>query len=104
MFSIRYMYVRTILAVFVLASLAAAVFLAQNTAAVVALLALCVASALSWINPPGIYGWLIQGACRHCNGRVVWEIRQQPEPFHETIVVHCERCGRTRVEFSFQPH
>jgi len=102
MLSIRYMYVRTVLAVFVLAFLAAAAFLAQNTAAVIILLLLAVATAMSWIVPPGIFGWLIQGACPHCNGHVIWEIRQ-PEPFDEVIVVRCERCGRSEIEFAYQP-
>ena len=102
MVSIRYMYVRTVLAIFALAFLAAAIYLAQNTAAVVILLSLSVATVMSWIKPPGIFGWLIQGACLHCNGHVVWEIRQ-PEPFDEVIVVRCERCGRSKIEFAYQP-
>jgi len=104
MLRIRYTYVRSILAVFVLASLAAAIYLAQNTAAVVALLVLCVASFLSWINPPGIFGWLLWAACPHCRGRVVWEIEQLPEPYHETITVRCQDCGRSKVDFAYQPH
>jgi hypothetical protein len=104
MLRIRYTYVRSILAVFVLASLAAAVTIAQNTAAVVALLVLCVASCLSWINPPGIFGWLLQAACPHCPGRVVWEIEQLPEPYHEVITVRCQGCGRSKIDFAFHPN
>lgn len=103
MLSIRYTYVRTILAVFALAFLAAAVYLAQSTAGVVLLLVLSVAAFLSWINPPGVFGWLMQGMCPYCHGHVVWEIAQLPEPYHEVISVRCEDCGRNKVEFAFRP-
>ena len=104
MFRIRYTFVRPIVAIVTLAFLAATIFVAQNTGGVVALLALTVASALSWINPPGILGWLIQGACPYCDGRVVWEIRQEPEPYYEIIVARCENGDWSQVEFSYQPH
>ena len=103
MFGIRHPYVRSILAAFALVFLVAALFFAQNTAARVALLALFIASVLSWINPPGIFGWLMQGVCPYCNGHVVWEVRQEPEPYHEQIVVRCEQCGRTKVQFAYRP-
>jgi hypothetical protein len=103
MLGIRHPYVRSILAVIAFAFLSAAVFLAQNTAATVALLVLFIASVLSWINPPGIFGWLIQGVCPYCDGHVVWEVRQEPEPYHEQIVVRCEKCGRTKVQFAYHP-
>lgn len=103
MFGIRYMYVRTILAVMALMFLAAAIFLATTAAGVVLLILLSVATGLSWINPPGIFGWLIQGVCPYCNGHIVWEIQQEPQPYHEVIVVRCEDCGRSKVEFAFKP-
>lgn len=104
MFRIRYTYVRSILAVLTLAFLAAAIYLAQNTSGVVTLLVLSVATLLSWINPPGIFGWLVQGGCPYCNGHVVWEIEQLPEPYHEVITVRCEDCGRSKVDFAYRPH
>ena len=103
MFSIRYTYVRKILAVLTIGFLAAAAFLAQNTATTVVLLLATVASAMSWINPQGIFGWLIQGMCPYCKGHVVWEIRQEPEPYYEVIVARCEDCGRSKIDFAFQP-
>jgi len=104
MFGIRYTFVRPILAALTLAFLAAAVFAASTTAAVVGLLVLSVTTFLSWINPPGVYGWLMQGACPHCHGHVVWEVEQVPDPYDEVFRVRCEDCGRTKIEFSYQPH
>ncbi|HLF26057.1 MAG TPA: hypothetical protein VJG32_06960 [Anaerolineae bacterium] len=104
MFAIRYTFVRPILAVFALAFLAAGVFLAQNVAAVAALLALNLATALSWINPPGVFGWLLQGACPVCDGPIVWEVQQEPQPYDERIVVHCKNCDWRKVEFAYQPN
>ena len=103
MLSIRYTYVRTILAVLALAFLLAAVTPGRDTATVVLLTLLTVAAALSWINPPGVFGWLLQGACPHCHGHVVWEIQQVPDvPYHEVFVVRCEDCGRNKIEFAFK--
>ncbi|HEY4690818.1 MAG TPA: hypothetical protein VIK33_16005 [Anaerolineae bacterium] len=103
MFGIRYTAVRPILAVLTFAFLASAVFLAQNTGGTVALLALTVATFLSWINPPGIYGWLMQGTCAQCGGHVVWEIDQAPQPYYEIIRWRCENCERSGIDFSYQP-
>lgn len=103
MFSIRYTFVRSILAVLALAILSAALFVAQNVAAVVALVLLLVATILSWIYPPGIYGWLLQGACPYCHGHVLWEVEQMPEPYFEVINVRCEDCGRHKEEFALRP-
>lgn len=103
MFRIRYSYVRAILAVLALAFLVAAVYLAQSTAGVAALLLLSIATGLSWINPPGLFGWLVQGACPHCHGHVVWEIQQVPEPYYEIFTVRCEDCGRSKVELAYRP-
>ena len=103
MFRIRYLYVRTILAVLTLAFLVAAVYLPQSTAGTAALLLLSIATGLSWINPPGIFGWLIQAACPYCNGHVEWEIQQVPEPYYEVFTVRCQDCGRSKVELAYRP-
>ena len=103
MLGIRYTYVRSVLAVFALALLAAAIFLAKDTASFFVLMVLLVITAMSWINPPGVYGWLVQGTCPYCHGHVVWEVRQEPEPYHEVIIARCEDCGRTKTEFAYQP-
>ena len=104
MFNIRYTYVRSILAALALGFLAAALTIAQNTAAVVALVVLFIATGLSWIYPPGIFGWLLQGSCPYCHGHVVWDVEQVPEPYFEVIRVHCEDCGREKIEFALRPH
>ena len=104
MFSIRYTLIRPVLAVLTLLFLSAAVLVATTTLGLVVLIALTVMTFLSWINPPGVFGWLMQGACPHCSGHVVWEINQLPEPYHEVITVRCESCGRSKVVFSYQPH
>jgi len=103
MLSIRYTYVRTILASLAVAFLLAAVTLGHDAATIVVLILLTVAAGLSWINPPGVFGWLLQGACPYCHGHVVWEIQQVPNvPYHETFVVRCEDCGRSKIEFAFK--
>jgi len=102
MLRIHYSYVRTFLALIALAVLTAAL-LARDTITFFLLMVWLVITLMSWINPPGIYGWLIQAMCPYCHGHVVWDIRQEPEPYHEIIVVRCEDCGRSKIEFAFQP-
>ena len=103
MLGVRYNYVRSILAIITVALLAAGVFLARDAVSFFLLMVLVVISAMSWINPPGVYGWLVQGVCPFCHGHVVWEIQQEPEPYNEVITARCEDCGRRKVEFAYQP-
>jgi hypothetical protein len=103
MFGIRYTHVRSVLALIALAILTAALFVARDTVTAFLLIVLLVATAMSWINPPGIYGWLFKAICPYCHGHVVWEMQQSPEPYHEVIVARCEDCGRSKVEFAYRP-
>jgi hypothetical protein len=63
-----------------------------------------VLTAMSWIVPPGIFGWLLHAVCPTCGKSVVWEA-VQPEglPYQEQIVVRCPGCHKSKVEWEYLP-
>lgn len=101
MLFIRYPYVRWFIALLGLIWLGIWIgFQPQGPALIGVILAL-VMTALAWINPPGVYGWLITPTCLQCGGRLRWSIIQPDDhdPYVEEIRVVCTRCGWHRVEF-----
>lgn len=65
---------------------------------------LLVLTAMSWIVPPGIYGWLVHPVCPDCGKHVEWEAVNPPDrPYQEQIVIRCPGCGKSRVEWQYTP-
>ncbi|GBD09726.1 hypothetical protein HRbin22_01986 [Candidatus Thermoflexus japonica] len=101
MLFIRYRYVRWFIAM--LALIWAGIWIGarpQGPALIGVVLAL-VMTALAWINPPGVYSWLITPTCPQCGGRLRWSILQPDDhdPYVEEIRVACTRCDWSRTEF-----
>jgi len=65
---------------------------------------LLILTAMSWIVPPGIFGWLVHAVCPTCGKSVEWAA-VQPEgfPYQEQIVVHCPGCNKSKVEWQYPP-
>lgn len=62
---------------------------------------LLVLTAMSWIVPPGIFGWLLYAVCPTCGKHVEWEaVHPDGVPYHEQIVARCPGC-KSRVEWQY---
>jgi endogenous inhibitor of DNA gyrase (YacG/DUF329 family) len=65
---------------------------------------LLILTAMSWIVPPGIYGWLVHAICPTCKHSVEWEaVQPEGEPYREQIVRRCPECGKSIVEWQSSP-
>jgi hypothetical protein len=65
---------------------------------------LLVLTAMSWIVPPGIFGWLVRAVCPTCGKRVEWAaIQPEGLPYQEQIVIHCPGCGKSKIEWQYLP-
>ena len=63
-----------------------------------------VLTAMSWIVPPGIFGWLLHAVCPTCGKSVEWEaVQPEGQPYQEQIVIRCPGCGKSRVEWEYRP-
>ena len=63
---------------------------------------LLILTAMSWIVPPGIYGWLVRGVCPTCGKSVEWAaVQPDGAPYHEQIVIHCPGCDKSKVEWQY---
>jgi len=63
---------------------------------------LIILTAMSWIVPPGIYGWLVRAVCPTCGKHVEWEaIQPEGRPYDEQIVIRCPGCAKSRVEWQY---
>jgi hypothetical protein len=61
-------------------------------------------TAMSWIVPPGIYGWLVHAICPACKHSVKWDaIQPDGEPYREQIVRRCPECGKSMIEWQYTP-
>lgn len=65
---------------------------------------LLILTAMSWIVPPGIFGWLVHAVCPTCGKSVEWAA-VQPDgfPYHEQIVIYCPGCDKSKVEWQYPP-
>ena len=65
---------------------------------------LLILTAMSWIVPPGIYGWLMHAFGPSCHHSVEWDaIQPDNEPYREQIIRHCPECGKSMVEWQYTP-
>ena len=65
---------------------------------------LLILTAMSWIVPPGIYGWLLRAVCPDCGKPVEWAAVNPPDkPYQEQIVISCPGCGKSKVEWQYLP-
>ena len=65
---------------------------------------LLILTAMSWVIPPGIYGWLLRAVCPTCGRSVEWAAVNPPDrPYQEQIVVRCPGCNKSRVEWQYLP-
>jgi hypothetical protein len=65
---------------------------------------LLVLTAMSWVVPPGIYGWLVRAVCPICGQQVEWKaVQPDGVPYREQIVIRCPGCNKSRVEWQFTP-
>ena len=65
---------------------------------------LLILTAMSWIVPPGIYGWLVHAVCPNCGKPVEWAaVQPDGAPYHEQIVIHCPGCDKSKVEWQYTP-
>ena len=72
--------------------------------ALVLLVFLLILTAMSWIVPPGIYGWLLHAVCPNCGKSVEWAaVQPDGAPYHEQIVIHCPGCDKSKVEWQYTP-
>ena len=63
---------------------------------------LLVLTAMPWIVPPGIYGWLIRAVCPTCGKRVEWAaVQPDDKPYQEQLTIRCPGCGKSRVEWQY---
>ena len=68
----------------------------------VLLVFLLILTAMSWIVPPGIYGWLVRGVCPTCGKSVEWAaVHPDGVPYREQIVVRCPGCDKSKVEWQY---
>jgi endogenous inhibitor of DNA gyrase (YacG/DUF329 family) len=62
-----------------------------------------VLTAMSWIVPPGIFGWLLHAVCPTCGKSVEWEaVQPEGQPYQEQIVIRCPGC-KSKVEWEYLP-
>ncbi len=101
MLFIRYPYVRWFIALLALIWLGIWIGLRPQGPALIGVILALVMTALAWINPPGVYSWLITPTCPQCGGRLRWSAIQPDDhdPYVEELQVTCTRCGWNRVEF-----
>ncbi|MCS7251381.1 MAG: zinc ribbon domain-containing protein [Anaerolineae bacterium] len=101
MLFIPYPYVRWWMALLILIWLGIWVGLRPQGPALIGVILALVITALSWINPPGVYSWLITPTCPQCRGQLRWSIIQPDDhdPYVEEVRVVCTHCGWGRMEF-----
>jgi len=64
---------------------------------------LLVLTAMSWIVPPGIYGWLVRPTCPTCGARVEWTaVQPNGRPYDEQIVIRCHGCNQSKIEWEYR--
>ncbi len=102
MIPVRYTLVRWIILVIGAAITASYFFLRLSVGLQFFLGFLLVLTATSWIIPPGIYGWLVQGVCPTCGKSVEWAaVNPKDKPYQEQIVVRCPGCGKSKIEWQY---
>ena len=104
MIPVRYSSVRWIIVVIGAIIAAYLYFFLPSIGIQVLLYFLLVLTAMSWIVPPGIYGWLVRPMCPDCGKHVEWEAVNPPDkPYQEQIVIRCPGCAKSRVEWQYTP-
>jgi hypothetical protein len=69
-----------------------------------ALYVLLILTAMAWVVPPGIYGWLMRAICPSCHHLVEWDaVQPDGEPYREQIVRRCPDCGKSMIEWQYAP-
>ncbi len=101
MLFIRYPYVRWFMALLALIWLGLWIGLRLQGPARIGVILALVMTVLAWINPPGVYSWLITPTCPQCGGRLRWSVIQPDDhdPYAEEIRVACARCNWSQTEF-----
>ncbi len=103
MIPVRYTLVRWIILVIGAAITASFFFLPLHPGALVFLSFLLVLTVMSWIVPPGIYGWLVHGVCPTCGKPVQWAAEAPPgRPYDEQIIRSCPGCNKSQVEWEYR--
>ena len=65
---------------------------------------LIILTLMSYIIPPGIYGWLLHPVCPNCRQSVEWDaVQPAGRPHREQIILRCPGCSKARVEWQFSP-
>lgn len=102
MIPMRFSFVRWVIVV-IGAVIAASYYLFRLPVGLQVFLAfLLILTAMSWVIPPGIYGWLVRGVCPTCGKRVQWAaVNPENRPYQEQIVVRCPGCGESTVEWEY---
>jgi endogenous inhibitor of DNA gyrase (YacG/DUF329 family) len=105
----RYNRVRWIIAALTLLLIVLGILLRPTGGALILFVLLLLASVGAVFYPPGFYvllfnGLLLTPVCPECQGQVEWAIEQgSTNPYLEQLVVRCPGCGKTKIEFSFDP-
>ena len=104
MLPLRYSSIRKVI-VFIGLAIAAYIYIFLPPVGVeVFLYFLLILTAMSWIVPPGIYGWLVHAICPTCKHSVEWEaVQPDGEPYREQIVRRCPDCGKSMIEWQSSP-
>jgi endogenous inhibitor of DNA gyrase (YacG/DUF329 family) len=103
MIPVPYTTVRWIILLIGAALVAVFFFFPLTIGALMGLGFLLAVTAMAWIVPPGIYGWLLSAKCPTCGGPVEWMAANPVgEPYNEQVVVRCRTCDKTQVEWEYR--
>lgn len=104
MIPLRYDLTRWVIAVLTLLLLILFALLRLTGGASILFVLLILLSVGAIVSPPGIYVWLLKPVCPECGERVQVTVEQgSTNPYWERLVVHCPKCRKEEVEFSFDP-
>jgi uncharacterized ion transporter superfamily protein YfcC len=104
MIPLRYSHVRWVIVAIGVAIAVSLYYFFFPVGVTVFLVFLLILTAMSWIVPPGIYGWLVHAVCPTCGKTVEWEaVQPDGAPYHEQIVIHCPGCDKSKVEWQYTP-